>query len=507
MVHCAGCKRPILDRFLLNVLDRAWHVKCVQCCECKCNLTEKCFSREGKLYCKNDFFRCFGTKCAGCAQGISPSDLVRRARSKVFHLNCFTCMMCNKQLSTGEELYIIDENKFVCKEDYLNNSNTAKENSLHSATTGSDPSLSPDSQDPSQDDAKDSESANVSDKETGSNENDDQNLGAKRRGPRTTIKAKQLETLKAAFAATPKPTRHIREQLAQETGLNMRVIQVWFQNRRSKERRMKQLSALGARRHAFFRSPRRMRPLVDRLEPGELLPNGPFSFYGGGYSAVALRPVLGAGWAERQEPRPGEPQPPVSQPHTGPGLEGFPVAGVAVPGPGCAVALLSVRLVASRCAAAGRGPAAPYPPLRSSPPLRYARALVLRATARVFPYRQITRASTTAPGATTSSSRKARPPRRRRRRWSCRSGRRADRRAHRWARWSIRCPGITRPERRSASPTCWRTPPGTRPAPSPPCPAPCTPCPRKCSAPVLRSPRYPSTAVLTTAITCHTHQK
>lgn len=76
--------------------------------------------------------RCFGTKCAGCAQGISPSDLVRRARSKVFHLNCFTCMMCNKQLSTGEELYIIDENKFVCKEDYLNNSNTAKENSLHS---------------------------------------------------------------------------------------------------------------------------------------------------------------------------------------------------------------------------------------------------------------------------------------------------------------------------------------------------------------------------------------
>ncbi|RUS76866.1 hypothetical protein EGW08_015376, partial [Elysia chlorotica] len=91
-------------------------------------------------------------------------------------------------------------------------------------------------------------------------------VGAKRRGPRTTIKAKQLETLKAAFAATPKPTRHIREQLAQETGLNMRVIQVWFQNRRSKERRMKQLSALGARRH-FFRNPRRMRA----LRPGEEL--------------------------------------------------------------------------------------------------------------------------------------------------------------------------------------------------------------------------------------------
>lgn len=99
---------------------------------------------------------------------------------------------------------------------------------ISAVTACSDPSLSPDSQDQLQDDVvlKDTEMAALSDKETINNENDDQNLGGKRRGPRTTIKAKQLETLKAAFAATPKPTRHIREQLAQETGLNMRVIQV-----------------------------------------------------------------------------------------------------------------------------------------------------------------------------------------------------------------------------------------------------------------------------------------
>lgn len=80
--------------------------------------------------------RRFGTKCAGCAQGISPSDLVRKARSKVFHLNCFTCMVCNKQLSTGEELYVIDENKFVCKDDYLSSS-SLKEGSLNSGTQAS----------------------------------------------------------------------------------------------------------------------------------------------------------------------------------------------------------------------------------------------------------------------------------------------------------------------------------------------------------------------------------
>lgn len=76
--------------------------------------------------------RRYGTKCGGCSQVISPTDLVRKARSKVFHLNCFTCIICNKQLSTGEELYILDESKFVCKEDYLSNS-TGKDSNLLSS--------------------------------------------------------------------------------------------------------------------------------------------------------------------------------------------------------------------------------------------------------------------------------------------------------------------------------------------------------------------------------------
>ena len=44
--------------------------------------------------------------------------------------------------------------------------------------------------------------------------------------PRTTITAKQLEILKGIYIQSPKPTRHVREQLAQETGLDMRVVQV-----------------------------------------------------------------------------------------------------------------------------------------------------------------------------------------------------------------------------------------------------------------------------------------
>lgn len=65
--------------------------------------------------------RRYGPKCSGCNIGITPQDLVRRARDRVFHLKCFTCCICRKQLSTGDQLYVVDENKFMCKYDYLQN--------------------------------------------------------------------------------------------------------------------------------------------------------------------------------------------------------------------------------------------------------------------------------------------------------------------------------------------------------------------------------------------------
>ena len=47
--------------------------------------------------------------------------------------------------------------------------------------------------------------------------------------PRTTITQKQLEVLKQAYNKSCKPARHIRESLATETGLDMRVVQVWYE--------------------------------------------------------------------------------------------------------------------------------------------------------------------------------------------------------------------------------------------------------------------------------------
>ncbi|KAL0117153.1 hypothetical protein PUN28_010177 [Cardiocondyla obscurior] len=347
LLSCAGCEKPIMDQYLLNVLDRAWHVECVRCFDCRAALQDKCFSREAKLFCRNDFFRRYGTKCGGCLQGINPQDLVRKARDKVFHLNCFTCLVCRKQMSTGEELYVLDDNKFVCKQDYLSGKPLPDTHHVHGhhepsnlsaggdslmgsgsedededgsahhhhhdpavrgahlgthnigpggpgdqavghggeLPLGSDPCKQEDSEDQGSLDGdpetRDSQTENKSPDGGAGGGSGDGGAGSKRRGPRTTIKAKQLEILKTAFSSTPKPTRHIREQLAKETGLPMRVIQVWFQNKRSKERRLKQLTSMG--RNPFFGGSRKMRGFPLNLNPGALGGDDgppPFPYFG-----------------------------------------------------------------------------------------------------------------------------------------------------------------------------------------------------------------------------------
>lgn len=163
--------------------------------------------RNGQLFCKDDFFKRFGTKCSGCELGIPPTQIVRRAQEHVYHLHCFACAMCGRQLNTGDEFYLMEDRKLVCKPDY--EVARSKENSLD----GDHPN----------------------------------------KRPRTTITAKQLETLKSAYNSSPKPARHVREQLSQDTGLDMRVVQVWFQNRRAKEKRLKK-DAGRNRWSQYFRS-------------------------------------------------------------------------------------------------------------------------------------------------------------------------------------------------------------------------------------------------------------
>ena len=126
MRYCTLLYVIVRCRKLFFVVVRGCTLLCVvvRCCALlcvavRCTLNIACSSPSYEFTAVSLSCRRFGTKCGGCSLGISPNDLVRRARNKVFHLKCFTCVMCRKQLSTGEELYVIDENRFICKEDYL----------------------------------------------------------------------------------------------------------------------------------------------------------------------------------------------------------------------------------------------------------------------------------------------------------------------------------------------------------------------------------------------------
>ena len=54
---------------------------------------------------------------------------------------------------------------------------------------------------------------------------------------RTVLNEKQLLTLRTCYGANPRPDALMKEQLVEMTQLSPRVIRVWFQNKRNKEKK------------------------------------------------------------------------------------------------------------------------------------------------------------------------------------------------------------------------------------------------------------------------------
>lgn len=270
------------------------HKSCLRCGECGEFLENTCFANQGVFYCKRDYYRMFGPRCQGCQLPFEFHEEATRIRDDVlYHPDCIVCSVCGGAVATGQNvqyspadgLLYCEDHSFMCHmkttlpidSTFSSTSSTViGTNSNGSGDSGieSDLSLQGDKLDgiggsapksplSNEDDGEDDD--DLSDSEKKDKEN-------KRRGPRTTIKAKQLEVLKNVFNATPKPTRLMREQLAKETGLPMRVIQVWFQNKRSKEKRMHQMRFMA---RGPFLPPNARRPGMRGFPHGMIPPGDP----------------------------------------------------------------------------------------------------------------------------------------------------------------------------------------------------------------------------------------
>nr|XP_012231000.1 PREDICTED: paxillin isoform X5 [Linepithema humile] len=108
--RCAYCNGPILDK-CVTALEKTWHTEHFFCAQCGKQFGEEGFhERDGKPYCREDYFDMFAPKCGGCNRAIMENYI--SALNSQWHPDCFVCRDCKKPVS-GKSFYAM-EGQPVC---------------------------------------------------------------------------------------------------------------------------------------------------------------------------------------------------------------------------------------------------------------------------------------------------------------------------------------------------------------------------------------------------------
>ncbi|XP_015604388.1 leupaxin isoform X3 [Cephus cinctus] len=97
--RCAYCNGPILDK-CVTALEKTWHTEHFFCAQCGKQFGEDGFhERDGKPYCREDYFDMFAPKCGGCNRAIMENYI--SALNSQWHPDCFVCRDCRQKFQGG----------------------------------------------------------------------------------------------------------------------------------------------------------------------------------------------------------------------------------------------------------------------------------------------------------------------------------------------------------------------------------------------------------------------
>ncbi|XP_071350612.1 uncharacterized protein [Trachinotus anak] len=90
--RCHYCNGPILDK-VVTALDKTWHPEHFFCAQCGAFFGPEGFhEKDGKAFCRKDYFDMFAPKCGGCARAILENYI--SALNSLWHPECFVCREC-----------------------------------------------------------------------------------------------------------------------------------------------------------------------------------------------------------------------------------------------------------------------------------------------------------------------------------------------------------------------------------------------------------------------------